>query len=210
MGKKSKSKKNLTEIVCVLDRSGSMGSIIDDAIGGFNAFLRSQQELDEGLARMTIAMFDDEYDLITESEDIADVEEFDTTTFVPRGCTALNDAIGKTITTMSENFNNRSKSKKPDNVVFVILTDGGENTSREYKLDQVKKLIEDKTENEDWKFVFLSSDVSAFEQGDALGIRNTTRYGKSGKSTKSAYASLSCAVEGSRKGNVIKMSGEIK
>ena len=210
MGKKSK-KKTLTEIVCVLDRSGSMNSIIDDAIGGFNTFLQDQKELDEGMARMTIAMFDDDYELICESKDIQDVEDFTRNTYVPRGSTALNDAIGKTITTVGEIFNKRDKKDKPDNVVFVILTDGRENASREYQIDRVKELIGQNEKDNNWKFIFLSSDVDAFTQGSSFGISHTSHMVKTGKGTRSAYNYLSSSVKTCRStGDISNVEKNIK
>jgi len=188
------SKKGLTEIICVLDRSGSMCSIINDAIGGFNSFLQSQQNLEEGEAKMTIAMFDDQYELICESKKIAKVKAFDNTTYVPRGSTALNDAIGKTIQTVAENFDKRKKGQQPENVIFVILTDGDENSSREYDLTMIKKMIEKQEKESKWEFVFLSSDVNAFQQGAGYGIHRTSRMAANGQGTVAAYACLDQSV----------------
>lgn len=187
-------KEGLTEIVCVLDRSGSMDAIIDDAIGGFNSFLKSQKEVEDGECKMTIAMFDDQYEIICTSKNVEDVEEFNRETYVPRGMTALNDAIGKTITTLGEVFRKRKENKKPEKVIFVVLTDGHENSSEEYKLDKIKELVKQQEEEWSWEFIFLSSNIDAFSQGHNYGFKNTTRMAKSGEATFSAYNSLSSAV----------------
>jgi len=188
------SKKGLTEIACVLDRSGSMGSVIDDAIGGFNTFLKSQQECKDGEARISIAMFDDHYDMICESKDIHTVDPFTLKTYVPRGMTALNDAIGKTITHMGEMFDKRPDSGKPEKVIFVILTDGQENSSNEYHIDRVRELIKQQKEQWKWEFIFLSSDLSAIQQGSNLGINNTVQYAATGVGTRNAYQTVNNSV----------------
>jgi len=204
-------KTGLTEILCVLDRSGSMRSIIKDAIGGFNSFLDTQKQIKEGEANMTIAMFDDEYDLICESKNIQEVEDFTSLTYVPRGATALNDAIAKTVITAGERFSKLPEDERPEKVICVILTDGEENRSVEYKLDDVKKLIEQQENEWNWEFVFLSSDVNAFSQGAGYGIRNTSRVAASGRGTKLAYDAMSRVVGMSRKcGSKINLKGEIK
>jgi len=203
-------KDGLTEIICVLDRSGSMGMIIDDAIGGFNTFLESQQKLDEGEARMTIAMFDDKYEMIYESEDINSIENFNRETYVPRGCTALNDAIGKTIMGMGEIFNKREENEKPEKVIFVILTDGEENSSKEYDLRKVKDLIQEQTDVWNWEFIFLSSDLKAFEQGASLGIHNTSRFNPTGVGTRAAYCTVADCVSAYRNGDEVKLESNIE
>jgi Mg-chelatase subunit ChlD len=205
------SKEGLTEIVCVLDRSGSMECIIDDAIGGFNTFLQAQKDAEEGEARMSIAMFDDEYMMICESRDVQVVEDFTKKTYVPRGLTALNDAIGKTIMRMGEIFDQREEEEKPEKVIFVILTDGQENSSKEYDLQKVKKLIEQQQNDWNWEFIFLSSDLSAFEQGHMLGISATSRFSNSGKGTRSAYACMAkCVTNYRATGQIGDIDKEIK
>jgi len=197
------SKKGLTEIVCVLDRSGSMMSIIDDAIGGFNSFLKSQQDLDGDEARISIVMFDDQYDMIHKSVPITEVQAFTRETYVPRGCTALNDAIGRTIMGIGEIFTKRDDSEKPEKVIFVILTDGAENTSTEYTQDQIKALVKQQEDEWKWEFIFLSSDINAFQQGASLGFTRSSKLGKSGNSCKHAYCATSDAISSYRTNGVV-------
>jgi len=126
-------KRGLTEIVCVLDRSGSMNKIITDAIGGFNAFLEAQQK-EDGEANMSIVLFDDEYSLTCVSLPVADIKPFNKKTYVPRGSTALLDAIGHAVTDVQEVIDNTEEDARPERVIVVILTDGDENASKHWQL----------------------------------------------------------------------------
>ena len=158
-----------TEIVCVLDRSGSMSSILDDAIGGFNAFLNEQKEIEDSDAYLTVALFDDKYAILHEHVAIKDVPEIDPNSFVPRGMTALNDAIGKTINSLKERLNKLPIDEKPNKVIFTILTDGNENASKEYSSDAIKQLIKEQEAN-DWNFIYLAANQNAFATSDSYGI----------------------------------------
>ena len=126
--------KPLTEIVFILDRSGSMQSMVEPAISGFNRLLREQQQV-PGHARFTLVLFDDQYELPFHSVPIEEVVELDTTTFVPRGSTALLDAIGRTIDELGKKLSNTPAADRPDQVIIAILTDGEENKEdRQHKL----------------------------------------------------------------------------
>ena len=130
-------KGKLTEIVCIIDRSGSMGVIRDDAIGSFNTFLKDQQSL-SGEALMTIVLFDDQYEIMHNGTRINYVPLLTKKTYVPRGTTALFDAIGRTINEVEDRINGiEDKRKKPDNVIVAVLTDGEENASTEFDLLQI-------------------------------------------------------------------------
>jgi hypothetical protein len=149
-----------TEIVCVIDRSGSMDSIKEDAIGGFNSFLEEQQG-EPGEATMTIILFDDKYDVIENGTPIKEVKPLTRSTFVPRGSTALNDAIGKAISAL--------KSRNPKNAIITVLTDGKENASVEYSKQQIKDMMKECTDK-GWFVAYLSANMDAFEDAKSVGI----------------------------------------
>lgn len=164
-----------TQIVCILDRSGSMAdkNIIVEAINGFNTFLDEQKKLKDD-ATLTVALFDDRYDLLYDNVDIKKVEKITKDTWSPRGMTALFDAIGKTITTVRANHT-KLGSEKPSKVLVCIVTDGLENASQEYTKSGVAKLIKE-CENEDWNFVYLAANQNAFSVGTGFGISGGNTY----------------------------------
>lgn len=131
---------NLTEIAFILDRSGSMESIAADAIGGFNAFLQSQQQ-QPGSANFTLVLFDNEYDLVADGQEINKIKLLNKHTYVPRGSTALLDAIGKTIDNLGKRLSVTKEEDRPGKVIFAILTDGEENSSEFYTNDKISKMI---------------------------------------------------------------------
>lgn len=149
-----------TEIVCVIDRSGSMESIKTDAIGGFNNFLKEQQN-EPGEATMTIMLFDDKFEFLCQGKPVKEVEPLSDKTFVPRGSTALLDAIGETITSLNE--------RNPEKAIIMILTDGHENASRIYNKGKIKQMIDACKENK-WFVAYLSADAEAFDDAQSVGI----------------------------------------
>ena len=161
--KKSKKVNDLpiVEIISVLDRSGSVSSICDEAIGTYNTFLKSQREL-PGEVKMTTVLFDDQYDVLYEGIPLAEVPDLDEKTFVPRGMTALYDAVGKTIITVSERYKKSGNKSHNTRFIMVILTDGAENHSREYSGKNINDLIELK-KKDDWDFVYLASDLRQYQ-----------------------------------------------
>ena len=162
-------KKDYTDIIVVLDRSGSMSMIREDTIGGFNTFLQEQKDV-PGEATLTLAQFDDVYEVVHDNLVIGEVPELDTKTFVPRGMTALYDAVGKTINSVGERYEKMSEEERPEHVVFVILTDGDENASREFKNDSIKSLITEQTDKYNWNFVFLGANQDACLTAQGMGI----------------------------------------
>jgi hypothetical protein len=164
-----------THIICVLDSSGSMSSIMSDSIGGFNTFLQQQRELPDE-ATITVALFDDGYELLYDNVDIKKAKDLTSKVWYPKGMTALYDAIGKTINNdkaMLAKLGNEAPSK----VLVCVVTDGLENRSREYSLSDIKKLIKS-CEKEDWNFVYLAANQDAFAVGGGFGISagNTINY----------------------------------
>jgi uncharacterized protein YegL len=196
---------NLTEIACVLDRSGSMGSIIDDAIGGFNAMLEEQQKIDKP-ATMTIVMFDHEMKVVTENVPIRDVKPFTRQTYVPRGSTALNDAIGSTIDSLGSRFTNLPEDKRPGQVLFVILTDGQENSSSHYRHERIAQMVRHQTEQYGWTFLYLSADLDAFAHAQRLHIPTSVRFCSTPDSVGATYDVISEATTQYRHGGARGMS----
>ncbi|MCW8884229.1 MAG: VWA domain-containing protein [Motiliproteus sp.] len=146
------------EIICIFDRSGSMQSIIDEAVAAFNQFVE-QQKAEPGKARLTLVSFDNHYELIHQRMKLKDVPPLERTQVEPRGMTALFDAIGRTI-----------NSAKPDRkTICLIQTDGMENASEEYHGDQIKTLIAEK-EAAGWEFVFIGAGIDAMAEGSRAGI----------------------------------------
>ena len=184
--------KDYTEIVLVLDKSGSMASVLDDTIGGFNTFLKEQKEL-PGKAVFTLALFDTSYSLKYNGVPIKEVYELNERTYVPGGLTALYDSTGRTIIELGSRIDKMDDDKKPEKVIFVILTDGDENASQEITHEQVSEMIKHQTEKYKWDFIFLGANQDAFKTSAGLGIHRgaTMTYAPSAKGTQSAFKSVS-------------------
>ncbi len=164
-------KKGLTELVFILDRSGSMGGLESDTIGGFNGMLQKQKR-EEGEANVTTVLFDDQIEIIHDRFPIDVLKPLTDEDYYVRGCTALLDAVGSTVKKV-ENIQKRLPEElKAENVIFVITTDGKENASQEYSANMVKKMIEKSQEN-GWQFLFLGANIDAVEEAEKLGIRKT-------------------------------------
>jgi len=162
-------KTNLTELVFILDRSGSMSGLESDTIGGFNSMLEKQQAL-PGECRITTVLFDSEYEVLHDRLDIRAVSPITEREYFVRGCTALLDAVGKTISKIG----NVQKQSKPEHraakVLFVITTDGMENASREYSYNKVKAQIMRQKAKYGWEFIFLGANIDAAEAANRFGI----------------------------------------
>lgn len=185
---------NLTEIVCVLDRSGSMYSILDDAVGGINSFISEQRGL-PGEAHVTITLFNTWYEIVHEATPVSEVPEFTRETYRCGGATALYDAVGGTIDQVGRRLAATPEEKRPGKVLFVILTDGHENSSRKYTFEQVRDMI-DRQQNEwNWQFIYLSADVRAFEHAASFGIGTQVAYQGTGQSISSSLSVASSAAK---------------
>lgn len=187
-------KEDYTHITMILDRTGSMESIRDDTIGGFNAFL-DQQKSEPGKATLTLVQFDsqDPYEVLHRFALIAEVPPLTRETFVPRAQTPLLDAMGRGINDLEESLARLPASERPARVVMVIITDGHENASREFDKAQVEKMIKEKQDGSDWQFVFLSADMAAIDAALAGGFRrgSTMFYDKTARGSAAAWASVS-------------------
>ncbi len=162
-------KNKMTELVFILDRSGSMAGLESDTVGGFNSVLEKNRKLDGG-CRITTVLFDHEIKLLHDRVDIQQVEPMKLSDFEPRGMTALCDATGMTIERMVNLIRKSDEANRPDNVMFVIITDGAENASSKYSRTSVRKLIERQRIVYDWQFLFLGANIDAEEAAESIGI----------------------------------------
>jgi len=196
-------KNDYTHIAVILDRTGSMESIRDDTIGGFNAFLNAQKA-EPGLATLTLVQFDsqDPYEIVHKFKSLAEVPELTRKTFVPRANTPLLDAIGRGINDLEKSLADMAEDERPSRVVMVIITDGQENASHEFRKDQIEKMINEKQEKADWQFVFLSADLAAIRDALASGVRaaSALAFDRDKQGTTAAWQSLSTRVAGYRSG----------
>lgn len=170
------------EIVAILDRSGSMATMKSDAIGGFNSFLAEQQKLDVP-ANITVVLFDNEYQ-VTQSCDIQKAQSLNDETFVPRGSTALYDAMGKAFVAL--------ELKAPKHAIICVLTDGHENASIEWTQAKIKERVAS-AEARDWRVVYLAANQDAFAVGHSLGVEKTNIFQGDGNDplwNSTAYRSL--------------------
>jgi len=159
---------NLTEIVFILDRSGSMEGLENDTIGGFNGFVKKQAEM--GQTSLTTVLFDDKYEILHNGVDAGNVKLTNREYFT-RGSTALLDAVGKTINDVGNRLSETAEEARPGKVIFVITTDGLENASREFSYNEVKRMITHQTEKYGWEFVFMGANIDVAKEGDRLGIK---------------------------------------
>ena len=164
-----------THIICILDSSGSMSSIMSDSIGGFNSFLKEQRELPDD-ATITVALFDSNrnYQLLYDNIDIKKAKDITSKEWYPRGLTALYDAVGKTINADKARLA-KLGSEAPSKVLVCVVTDGLENDSVEYQVSDIKKLIKD-CEKQDWNFIYLAANQDAFDVGTGFGISGANTY----------------------------------
>ena len=162
-------KTNLTELVFILDRSGSMGGLESDTIGGFNSMLVKQQA-EPGECRLTTVLFDDKYEVLHDRIDIKAVSKITDREYFVRGCTALLDAVGNTIKKIAKVQKNTAKEFRAEKVLFVITTDGMENASREFSYDKVKSLVEKQKQKHNWEFIFLGANIDAIDVAGQIGI----------------------------------------
>lgn len=176
-------KKNLTEIVVVLDESGSMGSCKQDTIGGFNEFLDTQSKI-EGEANFTFVKFSDYYKVVNEGSPIEHVAKLNENNYSPSFSTALLDAVGKTINSIGNRLAKTPEDERPAKVIVTVITDGYENSSREFTKKQIFDMVKHQREKYDWEFLFLGADIDSW--GGEIGINTNVNVSKAdiGRSMK--------------------------
>ncbi len=200
-------KKNLTEMVFILDKSGSMGGLEEDTIGGFNAMIEKQKRLD-GDAVVSTVLFNHETKVLHDRVDLKAVTLMDKHTYVVGGMTALLDAVGKSIHHIRSIYAETLREDRPEKVIFVITTDGLENASREFTYAKVKAMIEETKQKYDWEFLFLGANIDASEEAGKLGINRdrSVRYMHDRKGTEVHYNTVNEAISSMRTENKINES----
>ena len=161
-------KKNLTELVFILDRSGSMHGLEKDTVEGFNAMIERQHEA-EGEAVVTTVLFDDRYEILHDRENIKEIMPMTERQYFVRGCTALLDALGNTIVKVENTRKFQSEKDRAEKIIFVVTTDGYENASREYSHQMVSRMVEER-KKEGWEFIFMGAYMDAVKEAARMGI----------------------------------------
>lgn len=162
-------KENLTEIIFILDQSGSMYHLTSDTIGGYNSYIEDQKK-EPGEAYLTTVLFDDRYILLHDHLNLRDVPPLTNNEYRPSGCTALMDAIGRTIDNVGKRLAETPEEERPSHVIFVITTDGYENASSDYTRARVKEMIEHQQSKYSWQFLFLGAGIDAYQEAASIGI----------------------------------------
>ena len=162
-------KKNLTELVMILDRSGSMGGLESDTIGGYNSMLKKQRE-EDGEVLVSTVLFDDRSEVLYDRVPLEKMPQMTEKEYYVRGCTALLDAVGGAIRHIASVHKYAREEDRPEKTIFVITTDGLENASRAYSYGRVKKMVEQQKEKYGWEFLFLGANIDAIETAGRFGI----------------------------------------
>ena len=192
-------KKGLTELVFIIDRSGSMSGLEADTIGGFNGLLEKQKR-EEGEAFVSVVLFDDRTEVLYDRVDIRKVEPMNDTQYYVRGCTALLDAVGGAIHHIGNIHKYAREEDVPEKTLFIITTDGMENASRVYSYDKVRSMIERQKEKYHWEFLFLGANIDAVKVAGRFGIKasRAARYEHDEAGTRLHYDVMSKAVSYAR------------
>ena len=160
--------KDYTDLVIIIDNSGSMSSLRDDVIGGYNTLIEEQKK--EGNVQVTTVFFNHQISFVHESVDIDTIKPIDGRSYAPSGCTALLDAIGDSIAFIKNKHAKLKVVELPKNVIFSIMTDGLENSSREYSYSQIKRMIE-LQEKSGWVFLFQAANIDVEQEAERLGVK---------------------------------------
>lgn len=201
-------KNERTEIVVLMDASGSMQNIREDAVGGFNAFV-AEQKKQAGEANLTVTFFDsNQFAKWQDGIDLKDCPLLNGE-YMPGAATPLLDATGRTIEELGARLAGLDETERPGRVMVIVLTDGLENASRFYTKERVKELIRHQEEVYKWEFVFLAANVDAFAEGAAMGFKpeNTAGYTSSKKGVRKVFEAMSCAVADYRAGDEVESLG---
>ena len=192
-------RKNLTELVFILDRSGSMSGLEADTIGGFNSLLEKQKK-EEGEALVSVVLFDDCTEVLYDRVDIRKIEPMNDRQYYVRGCTALLDAVGGAIHHIGNVHKYAREEDVPEKTLFIITTDGMENASRRYSYDMVRKMVERQKERYHWEFIFLGANIDAISVAGRFGINanRAVNYEHDSMGVKVQYEALSRTVSCAR------------
>ena len=188
-------KKNLTELVFILDRSGSMSGLENDTIGGFNAMIEKQKK-EPGEALVSTVLFDNESEVIHDRVDIQKIKPMTRNEYYVRGCTALLDAVGGAIHHIGNVHKYAREEDRPEKTLFVITTDGMENASRKYSYEKLKAMIQRQKEKYGWEFLFLGANIDAAREASRFGISadRAANYHADSKGTNVIYETVNEAI----------------
>ena len=192
-------KKGLTELVFILDRSGSMQGLEADTIGGFNSMIEKQKK-EEGEAYVSAVLFDDRMEVLYDRVELQKVEPMTDRQYYVRGCTALLDALGGAIHHIGNVHKYAREEDVPEKTIFVITTDGMENASRAYSLDRVRRMVERQQKQYHWEFLFLGANIDAIAEASRFGIHasRAANYVHDSAGTRLNFDVLSKAISGAR------------
>lgn len=190
---------NLTELVFIIDRSGSMSGLESDTIGGFNSLIE-KQKTEEGEVIVTTVLFNDTVTVVHDGLKIANIQKMTRKDYVPGGCTALLDAVGTTVSRIAEKQTMLKDELTPGKTMVVITTDGLENSSREYSYERVKKVIERQKEL-GWEFIFLGANIDVCGEAAKFGVdrENAVKFNCDSTGIDIQYEALGCAIKELRK-----------
>ena len=163
-------KKNLSELVFILDRSGSMSGLERDTVGGFNSVLQKQKG-EPGEALVSTVLFNDVSEVICSRKNLRSVEPMREQEYEPQGCTALLDAMGDAMTYIARTHRELRDEYVPEHTIFVIMTDGEENSSRRYTIEQIRRMVKECEQEYGWEFLFLGANIDGIAAAADLGIR---------------------------------------
>ena len=202
-------KKGLTEVVFILDRSGSMGGLESDTIGGYNSMLGKQRN-EEGEALISTILFDDQVEVLCDRRPVKEVKDITSKEYFVRGCTALLDAVASGINHINEVQKSLPESVRPEKTLFIITTDGMENASKKYNYQKVKKMVEKRKKKNGWEFIFLGANIDAIEVAGRFGVsaNRAVRYECDSKGTKLNFDIMSRMVSCARACGSAKMMEE--
>ncbi len=187
--------KGYTEIVYILDRSGSMGGLESDTIGGFNSMMEKQKKTGEKAVVSTV-LFDDESEVLHDRVPLNKIGKMTEDQYYVRGCTALLDAVGEAIKHIGNVHKYAREEDRPAKTIFIITTDGMENASRNYSYEQVKKMVKSRQKKYGWEFIFIGANIDAYAEAKRFGIKKerAVNYVCDDKGTAKIYAGVSKAV----------------
>lgn len=205
-------KQGLTEIVTIIDKSGSMGILKSKTIEGFNEFLTEQKSI-KGEANFSLVLFSspDKEKIVFDSINIQEVTELTNENYVTGGMTALYDAIGKTIKALKKRIKNLDEEIRPERVLFVILTDGEENSSKYNTKEEVFKMIKKMENKHGWSFVYMGANQDAFAEGSKMGVNNakTLNYSADEEGVRYAYANMSNYIKNYRMSSTLTAANNL-
>lgn len=200
-------KKNLAELVFILDRSGSMHGLEKDTIGGFNSLIEKQKK-EPGEAIVTTILFNDKYQVIHDRISISKIPSLTSNEYFVGGCTALLDAVGTAITNMINIRKKTPESSQPEKTIFIITTDGRENASVEYSYKKIKQMIETQKEKYKWEFIFLGANIDVEKEAEKLGVNRecSVSYHCDSQGLDLCYEGISMAILECRKSKNLSTS----